>query len=80
MGYVWKGTQVDDAPAPKKRKSGPAKGWVPFDPSKCGERRGYRQHNRHGQDQCDDCKAANAAYSSKRRAEVKQLALLKVAS
>jgi hypothetical protein len=33
-----------------------------FDPSKCGTRKGYRQHQNHGVEQCSDCKAAHARY------------------
>lgn len=31
--------------------------------AECGTYGGYQRHNRHGEDACDPCKAANLAYT-----------------
>lgn len=65
MGYVYKGTQPEPAPLRDASTPGPKPA---FDPAKCGTRKGYRQHLRHGQDACAPCTAANTASSSAYRA------------
>ena len=55
MAYVWKGTTPPASGVPEKAP-------VPFDPSKCGEARGYKQHRNHGQEPCQPCKDGAAAY------------------
>jgi len=52
MAYVFRGTP--DAKPIRSR--------LVFDPSKCGTRMGYKQHQNHGVPQCDPCKAANNEY------------------
>lgn len=54
MGYVFKG---------KDKYTPPAKP-LTFDPSKCGTRKGYRQHQNHGIYICTACRAANAVYQN----------------
>lgn len=39
-----------------------------FDPTKCGTRKGYRQHQNHGVPVCDDCRKAHNAYMNARNA------------
>lgn len=67
MGYTYRGTQQDLEAAPDRKRT-PGPNPAPFDPAKCGERRGYKQHYRHGQEPCDACRAANSAYLAARRA------------
>lgn len=52
MAYVFQGPN---------KETRPIKALV-FDPSKCGERKGYKQHQNHGVPQCDACKAAHNEY------------------
>ena len=54
MAYVFRGK-----PDPKPRN---APRPLVFDPSKCGTRKGYKQHQNHGVPQCDECKAAHNEY------------------
>jgi hypothetical protein len=63
MAYQYKGTIrdiEDDTPAPRPKKL------TEFDPSACGEYRGYRRHQQHGVPACDPCLGAMAAYSRDR--------------
>lgn len=52
MAYVFKG---------KDKYVPPAKP-LTFNPTKCGTRAGYRQHQNHGIYICDKCRAANSEY------------------
>lgn len=62
MGYAYRGTTFDtDEPAPARTRK-----LTGFDPSACGEYRGYRRHQKHGVPACDPCLAAMAAYSRDR--------------
>lgn len=62
MAYQYRGTvrDVEETPAPRPLKL------TGFDPSACGEYRGYRRHQKHNVPACDPCKAAMAAYSRDR--------------
>ena len=62
MAYQYRGTirDIEEAPAPRTRKLNG------FDPSACGEYRGYRRHQTRGVPACDPCLAAMAAYSRDR--------------
>lgn len=70
MAYVLKGqkeahTKKTQGPRPSHwAKPGPKpKPLAPFDPALCGSMKGYRQHRRHGTEQCQPCKDANTAKS-----------------
>lgn len=75
MAYKWNGAPelAETAPvlttaAPKARPK-PCTGV--FDPTKCGTPPGYKQHRKHDQEACGDCKAAAAAYGREYAARVK---------
>lgn len=68
MSYQFKGAKE----TPKKQTEGPRPAhWAkpgpkprplpPFNPALCGTMDGYRQHRRHGVEQCQPCKDANTA-------------------
>lgn len=62
MAYQYRGTIRDiEEPTPTR-----ARKLTGFDPSACGEYRGYRRHQKHGVPACDPCLAAMAAYSRDR--------------
>lgn len=68
MSYVFKGpkdapTKLTEGPRPAHwAKPGPKpKPLAPFNPDLCGTMHGYRQHRRHGLEQCQPCKDANTA-------------------
>ena len=66
-GYVYRGTQFDvpDAPAtPAASKPTRSRG---FDPDACGTMRGYKQHLRHREEACRNCKDACAENMAERR-------------
>jgi hypothetical protein len=55
-----------------RRKTGqllPRKG---FDPSRCGDRKGYLHHRRHKVPPCQPCREANSRHSAEYRAKRKQ--------
>lgn len=68
-GYVYRGKEPYVPQEPREprepdapRISRPPAILSPFDPSKCGERKGYAQHRRHKQEPCQPCRVANNAY------------------
>ena len=61
MTYVYRGKLHDAAPKPESDQPD-------FDDSACGTYKGYRRHMRSGVEQCEPCRAANAAYMKRWRA------------
>lgn len=45
-----------------------------FDPTKCGTRKGYRQHQNHGTPTCPECRKAHNTYMNNRNATLKGIA------
>lgn len=81
MGYVFKGpveakTKLTAGPRPAHwAKPGPKpKPLAPFNPELCGTMYGYRQHRRHGMEQCQPCKDENNIKSAERKARQKRAA------
>jgi len=63
LAYKYRGNVHDVKPVTEhtpERRDGRLRG--PFDPSLCGTRRGYRQHQNHGVEICDACRKANTDY------------------
>ncbi|MFP5367479.1 MAG: hypothetical protein ACLGIS_11625 [Actinomycetes bacterium] len=54
MAYVFKG---EPEPAPRNKPKP-----LIFDPSKCGTRKGYKQHQNHGVPTCTACRSAHNEY------------------
>lgn len=73
MAYQYRGTRHDltaplqqiPAGLPKKRGMKPR----PFDPSRCGTRAGYKQHQRRDVEMCQPCQDAHNAYMAAYMAE-----------
>jgi len=59
-GYVYRGNKHDVEPVVE---TAPSLGPDVFDPSKCGQYRGYHQHQKFGQEPCRACKDAKAVKS-----------------
>lgn len=62
MTYTYNGTQ----PWTKPRQT------LTFDPTKCGTRKGYRQHQNHAIPACKPCRQAHNTYMNNRNATLKQ--------
>lgn len=45
---------------------------ITFDPSKCGTRKGYRQHQNHGIPACQACKGAHNTYMNDRNKRIRK--------
>jgi len=58
MTYKYSGTETWTGP----RQA------LAFDHTKCGTRKGYRQHQNHGTPTCQPCRDANTAYMNARNA------------
>lgn len=58
-GYVYRGT-IRDVSEPMRKKPGRAP--APYDPTLCGSRPGYKQHERMNTEKCPPCLDANAEY------------------
>lgn len=52
MAYVFRGANKDERPIKQ----------LIFDHTKCGTRKGYKQHQNHGVPACEPCKAAHNEY------------------
>jgi len=52
MAYAYRGPEKHVPPVKR----------LTFDPTKCGTRKGYRQHQNHGIHMCTACRAANTEY------------------
>lgn len=67
-GYIYKGTNLDVS-APMRKK--PGRNPAPHDPTLCGTRLGYKQHERMDTPKCQPCLAANTEYRRALRASRK---------
>lgn len=68
MGYQYRGT-IHDLTAPLNNLPAPTpKERPPFDPAYCGTTYGYKQHRKHDQEPCEECRAAVRAYDAEWRA------------
>ncbi|MDP9185086.1 MAG: hypothetical protein M3O29_05405 [Actinomycetota bacterium] len=76
MGYKYNGP-LREVTEEEPRRRGQQPGLQPFDPSLCGQRKGYQQHRRHGQEACRPCKDAAAAYKKAWEAENKDRIIVK---
>lgn len=66
MAYQYRGTKFDVGTVERPEFTpGPKPG--EFDPAKCGEYRGVKQHYRHGVELCDPCRKAHSEYQKARR-------------
>lgn len=75
MAYQYRGSNHDVEPGlvltaipttDRRRKS--------FDPAKCGTKAGFRSHQNHGVDICNDCRQAQADYMRNYHRARKQVA------
>ena len=67
MAYKYRGTKFDAEPAPTRNDSTPGPKPGGFDPIKCGEYRGVKQHYRYNVPLCDPCKRAYSDYQKSHR-------------
>ena len=62
MAYKYRGTKFDAGTASVRPASTPGPKSSGFDPAKCGEYRGVKQHYRYGVEMCDACRKAHSDY------------------
>lgn len=71
-GYVYRKDEPPVVQTTREAETRPGRKLAPFDPSLCGQNKGYQQHYRHGQTPCDRCKRAHTDYELARQAKHKQ--------
>ena len=64
MTYKYAGTETWTGPRQQ----------LTFDHTKCGTRKGYRQHQNHGTPACPECRQAHNTYMNQRNATLKGIA------